>query len=273
MARGVRFLLGFKVYPFLRKPDRVYLFFRFCPIIFRADGKKECPPQNVDIKGDTAFRRPRGLRRTCGRWHQSNGPAGCMRFHGTLVSIYSPSLLEQPNAQRPVVQARTLLSKKPNVRTGNITDLRSASVCFIQEESHNIPCILNGGGRIQVIGTCRVTTDYTTSSCSDELMWEHQHSNNSCYSSSSSAENAASKTLCAQCHAYTVLYTRTAVVVVVDANNEVPVPGINSRYYTHDDIRVHIKGACFTILDSPPTTLGWPGLQSVSHVVHVSILA
>ena len=51
----------------------------------------------------------------------------------------------------------TLLSKKPNVRMGNIPDLRTASVCFIQKEPHNIPCILNGG--TQVIEACPVTTD------------------------------------------------------------------------------------------------------------------
>ena len=58
---------------------------------------------------------------------------------------------------------------------------------------------------------------------------------------------------------YIQLYTRTDVVIVVDARNEVP--GIDSRYYAHDDIRVHMKGACFAIHASPPTTLGWPGLQ------------
>ena len=44
----------------------------------------------------------------------------------------------------------TLLSKKPNVRTGNISDLRTASVCFIQEEPQNIPRILNRGGGIEL---------------------------------------------------------------------------------------------------------------------------
>ena len=53
-------------------------------VYIRADDKKghPPPPKNVDKKGDTAFRRPRGFRRNCGCWHQSNGPAGCMRFHG-----------------------------------------------------------------------------------------------------------------------------------------------------------------------------------------------
>ena len=55
-----------------------------------------------------------------------------------------------------------------------------------------------------------------------------------------------------------LLYTRAAVVVV-DAQNEVP--DIKSGYYTHDDLRVHIKGACFVIPAWPPATLGWPGLQ------------
>ena len=54
--------------------------------------KRGTSPKNVDKKGDTAFRRPRGFRCTYGRWHQSNGPAGCMRFHGTLFFTYPPSL-------------------------------------------------------------------------------------------------------------------------------------------------------------------------------------
>ena len=67
--------------------------------IWADDKKGYTPPQNVDKKGDTAFGRPRGFRRTCGRWHQSNGPAGCMRFHGTLFFIYSPLLYQ--NSQMP----------------------------------------------------------------------------------------------------------------------------------------------------------------------------
>ena len=59
---------------------------------FRADDKKGYTPPNVGKKGDTAFHRPRGFRCTCGRWHQSNGPAGCMRFHGTLFFACSSSL-------------------------------------------------------------------------------------------------------------------------------------------------------------------------------------
>ena len=63
-------------------------------------------------------------------------------------------------AKRPTAcGTSTLLSKMPNVRTGNVPDLRTASVCFIQEEPHNTPCILNGGGRIQGFGACPVTTD------------------------------------------------------------------------------------------------------------------
>ena len=57
-----------------------------------------------------------------------------------------------------------------------------------------------------------------------------------------------------------LLYTRTAVVVVVDAHNEVPGTNIVG---THDDIRVHIKGVCFAIPASPSTKLGWLGLQWV----------
>ena len=53
--------------------------------------------------------------------------------------------------------------------------------------------------------------------------------------------------LCAQRHAY-ILLSYTRIDVVVDAHNEV-VPGIHvpgSIFYTHDDIRVHTTGECFT---------------------------
>ena len=45
-----------------------------------------------------------------------------------------------------------------------------------------------------------------------------------------------------------LFYARTAVVVVADAHN--------SRHYTDNDIRVHIKGTYFAKPASPPTTLG-----------------
>ena len=57
---------------------------------------------------------------------------------------------------------------------------------------------------------------------------------------------------------YILLYTRTAVLVI-DAHNKIP--GTHMVGVMHDDIRVHMKGACFAIPASPPTTLGWPGLQ------------
>ena len=63
---------------------------------------------------------------------------------------------------------------------------------------------------------------------------------------------------------YIILHIRTAVVVVVDAHNEVP--GINSRYYMHDGVREYIlivKGACFAVPASPLITLGSPSLQWV----------
>ena len=82
----------------------------------------------------------------------------------TILHIFAITVSEQPNARRPVEQA---LSKKPNVRTGNISDLRTASVCFIQEEPHHIPCFLNGGGRMEVIGILSCGHGLR---CSDELM-------------------------------------------------------------------------------------------------------
>ena len=80
-----------------------------------------------------------------------------MRFHGTLFFIYSPSLYIRTAKCPTACGTSTPLSKEPNIRTGNISDLRTASVCFIQEELNNIPCILNGG--THVIGACPVTTE------------------------------------------------------------------------------------------------------------------
>ena len=97
---------------------------------------------------------------------------------------------------------------------------------FIQEKPQNIPCILNGGGTIQVIGACPVTTDciVVINYCENN---KNSNNNSRCFSSSS-AENAASKTLYAQCLMHIMLYTRTAGVVI-DACYEVP--GINILYY------------------------------------------
>ena len=143
--------------------------------------KRGTPPKNVDKKGDPAFHRPRGFR--------------C----NVVVGI-------NPTAQQDVC-----------VRTGNISDPRTASVCFIQEEPHNIPCVLNGGGRIQVIGTCPVTTDcivgmsYKTSTTTTTVV----------------TAVLVPKMQQVKCSVnngmYTValLHARTAVVVVVDARNEV----------------------------------------------------
>ena len=116
--------------------------------------KRGTPPTNIDKKGDTAFRRRRDFRRKCGRWYQSNGPTGCMHY-----SSYIHHYCIRTAKCRTACGTSTPLSKKPNVCTGNISDLRTVSVCFIQEEPHNIPCILNGGGRIHGIGACPVTTD------------------------------------------------------------------------------------------------------------------
>ena len=105
-----------------------------------------------------------------------------------------------------------------------------------------------------VIGACPVTTDYIVP------MNQRENNNDNNKNSSSSAEMLQVKRSVHNVMYIPLLYTRAAVVVVVDAHNEAP--GI-SRYYTHDDIRAHIKGACFAIPASPPTTLGWPDLQWV----------
>ena len=122
-----------------------------------------------------------------------------MRFHGTLFFIYSPSHYQNSQMSDGLWYKHSPLQKaKRIIRTGNISELRTASVCFIQEEPHNFPCILNGGGRTQFIGACPVTTDciVAISECEND---DNNSNNSSCYSSSSSAEKAASKTLCTSC--------------------------------------------------------------------------
>ena len=90
--------------------------------------KRGTPPKKTLTKREnTKFCRRRGFRRTCGRWHHSNGPEGCMRFHGTLLFIYSPSL--SPNSRTPNgcgtnVQALSSPKRQMSwyfVRTGNIS--------------------------------------------------------------------------------------------------------------------------------------------------------
>ena len=75
----------------------------------------------------------------------------------TTLHIFTVST--QRHAQRLVVQARSFPKTKRAYDTGIISDLRTASVCFIQEEPKITPYVLNGGGRIPVVGDCPVTTD------------------------------------------------------------------------------------------------------------------
>ena len=74
----------------------------------------------------------------------------------TILHIFTITSSEQPNAQRPVVQALSSPKSQTYSRTGNISGLRTASVCFTQEEPHRIPSMLNRGGRIQ--SYCPVAT-------------------------------------------------------------------------------------------------------------------
>ena len=60
----------------------------------------------------------------------------------TVLHIFTIAVSEQPNAQRPVVCGRTQALSSPKSQTyARVTYLRTASVCFIQEEPHNITCI------------------------------------------------------------------------------------------------------------------------------------
>ena len=110
----------------------------YCLLLW-ADGKKGCTPLNIDEKGDVAFCGRLGVQNTCRR-HQSNGPARCVRFHGTLFFTYTftTTVSEQPNAQWSVVQALSSPKSQTSCRYVRVTyHLRTPSVRFIQEELHN----------------------------------------------------------------------------------------------------------------------------------------
>ena len=56
------------------------------------------------------------------------------------LHIFTVTVSKQPNTQRPVVQAPSSPKSQTYVR---VTYLRTACVCFIQEEPHNVTCTLN----------------------------------------------------------------------------------------------------------------------------------
>ena len=111
--------------------------------------KRGTPPQNIDKKGDTNFRRRRRFRCICGRWHHSNGPAGCMRFHGTIFSYVHHHCLR--TAERPTACGTSLqaLSSRKAKRHGTpyvfTISTHRELVFHPRREPHNMRCIFNGG--------------------------------------------------------------------------------------------------------------------------------
>ena len=114
-----------------------------CTGIKKGGWSKGVHPQNVDKKGDTAFRRWQGFRCSCDRRKQSNGPAKCLRFHGLVSLIYSPSL--SPKSPKPNSLWYKHSPLRKSERTYGKTHLRTARVCFTQEEPHNIMRTFNRG--------------------------------------------------------------------------------------------------------------------------------
>ena len=78
---------------------RVYVQAPYLVNSFRVDDKKGVhPPKPLTKRGDTAFRRPRGFRCTCGRWRQYQPPSRMyVRPRYTILHIFT--------IKRPVVQA------------------------------------------------------------------------------------------------------------------------------------------------------------------------
>ena len=124
--------------------------------IHSADDKKGYTPQkNIDKKGEHEVLST--ARFSTYMWSLASIKRPC-RMYGTLFFIYSPS----PYQNRETLDGLWYIVKhsplrNPNIRTGNISDLRTASVHFIHEPHNNL-CILNRV-RIQVIEACPVTTD------------------------------------------------------------------------------------------------------------------
>ena len=135
-----------------------------CVHFIKGGWRKGYTRQNVDKKGDTAFRRPQGFRCTCGRWHQFNGPAGCMCFHGTLFFIYSPSLYQ--NSQIP----DGLWYKHSPPQKAKRTHIRIA--CLICAPR---ACVSSKKSLILFRAYWMEEEEYRLlEHCSDELMWEEQ---------------------------------------------------------------------------------------------------
>ena len=89
--------------------------------------KRGTPPQKVDIKGDTTFRRPRGFRCTCMWWLASiQRPSRMYALPWyTILHIFAITVSEQPNAQRAVVQEHS--TSAPNERVLRTTQLARLS--------------------------------------------------------------------------------------------------------------------------------------------------
>ena len=143
----------------IERPAFVYIMCTctYIYIRFGADAKKGVHPQNFLTKRGTLLFVDRevfdvhvvvGINPTA----QQDVCASTVHYV-PYIHHHSIRIAKRP----PACGTSTLHSKKPDVRTGNIADLRTASVCFIREEPQYIPCILNGRGRIQVIGACPVT--------------------------------------------------------------------------------------------------------------------
>ena len=94
------------------------------------------PPLNIDERGDTVFCWRRGFRYACGPRHQSNDPARCVRFHGTLFLIYSPSLSQNSPTPNSLWHKHSPLRKAKRHGTWYVRvtyHLRTASVRFVQK--------------------------------------------------------------------------------------------------------------------------------------------
>ena len=131
-----------------------------------------------------------------------------MRFHGTLLFTYSPSLPQQPNAQQPLVQA---LSSPRSQTYVQVTCLNCAPRACVSSKKSFI--VSRACWTKENLYSCWSLTCNHGVRCRDELMWEQQQSTKAAaVVAATVVVYAEREILCAQCPVCT---TRTAVVVLV----------------------------------------------------------
>ena len=118
--------------------------------------KRGTPPTKHRQKGGHGFSSTAGVSTYMWSLALLQRPGRMYTFpRHTILHIFTITISEQPNAQRPVVQAYKHRPLRKAKRHGTpyvtVTYLRTASVCFIQEEPQKVRCILDRGKILAVV--------------------------------------------------------------------------------------------------------------------------